>query len=370
MTELHAVSLYRDVQPEELDPIETELQRAGFQLVRLQARDRLEIVAIPERPDAAHSLAGLRPIEAMPGVDGVRQLTGLHPLAGRANWPTNTIVRVGDAVIGGNALVVMAGPCSVEGLEQVVQTARAVKAAGARVMRGGAFKPRTSPYTFQGLGEEGLELLAESRELTGLPIVTEVMSPNEVELVERYADILQIGARNMQNFPLLREVGRASKPVLLKRGLSATLEELVLASEYVLVGGQHQVILCERGIRTFETAVRNTLDLSAVPVLKSLTHLPVIVDPSHAAGKRSLVTPLALAAAACGADGLIIEVHPDPDNALSDGPQSLNLAGFAELMRALAPVASAVGRSLSSAATGPDLIPAMTHANGPDTWVS
>jgi 3-deoxy-7-phosphoheptulonate synthase len=243
----------------------------------------------------------------------------------------------------------MAGPCSVESREQLLETARAVKAAGARVLRGGAFKPRTSPYSFQGLGRDGLELLVEAREETGLPIVTEVMEPADVDLVAEHADILQIGARNMQNFPLLKEVGRINRPVLLKRGLSGTIEEWLMAAEYVMSNGNFQVILCERGIRTFETAVRNTLDLSAVPIVKRLSHLPVIADPSHGTGKWYLVKPLALAALAVGADGLLIEVHPSPDTALSDGPQSLNLDSFSNMMDALRLVGPAVDRTVAPA---------------------
>jgi 3-deoxy-7-phosphoheptulonate synthase len=238
---------------------------------------------------------------------------------------------VGGATIGGGTLSVMAGPCSVESRDQLMATADAVAAAGATILRGGAFKPRTSPYTFQGLGMEGLELLAEARERTGLPIVTEVMEPGQVDLVAEHADLLQVGARNMQNYPLLMAVGRSSRPVLLKRGLSATIEEWLMAAEYIVSSGNPSVVLCERGIRTFETSTRNTLDLAAVPLLRHLTHLPVVVDPSHATGKRSLVRPMALAAVAAGADGIMVEVHPDPDEALSDGEQSITLEGFAEM---------------------------------------
>jgi len=246
-----------------------------------------------------------------------------------------TVVKVGNVTVGAGGAVVIAGPCSVESREQVMEVARAVKEAGAHMLRGGAFKPRTSPYSFQGLGEEGLKYLREAGDAFGLPVVTEVLDPRHVNLVAEYADVLQIGARNMQNFPLLREVGRSGKPVLLKRGFGSTIEELLSAAEYVLLEGNDQVMLCERGIRTFERATRFTLDIAAVPVLKELTHLPVIVDPSHAAGKRSLVPPLAKAALAAGADGLIIEVHPKPEEALSDGPQSLTPEDFAALMREL-----------------------------------
>jgi 3-deoxy-7-phosphoheptulonate synthase len=246
---------------------------------------------------------------------------------------------------GGPEVPVVAGPCAVESWEQLEAAARAARESGARLLRGGAFKPRTSPYAFQGLGEEGLRLLARARELTGLPVVTEVMSPEAVPLVESYADALQIGARNMQNYDLLRAVGRARKPVLLKRGLSATLEELLMAAEYVVAGGNGRVILCERGIRTYERATRNTLDLAAVPALKDVSHLPVVVDPSHGTGRRSLVAPMALAAVAAGADGLMVEVHPWPDRALSDGPQSLTPAMLADLMVRVRAVARAVGRT-------------------------
>ena len=294
-----------------------------------------------------HFPEGLRDhLEAIEAVESVTRITRPYKLASREWKDSQTEVKVDGFWVGGSNFVVMAGPCSVESKEQLFTTARGVRASGASVLRGGAFKPRTSPYAFQGLGREGLELLAAAREQTGMPVVTEVLEPGEVSLVAEYADILQIGTRNMQNFPLLKEVGRTDKPVLLKRGLSATIEEWLMAAEYVMAGGNFRVILCERGIRTFETAVRNTLDLSAIPVLKRLTHLPVIVDPSHAAGKRYLVKPLALAAAAVGADGLIIEVHPTPDTAMSDGPQSLTLEDFDDLMGSLQPILSAVGRTL------------------------
>ena len=260
--------------------------------------------------------------------------------------PRTRPVDVGGVAIGGRGLVVAAGPCAVEGRAMLLEAAHATRAAGARLLRGGAFKPRTSPHAFRGLGDEALELLAEAHAQTGMPIVTEVMDPRQVERVAGVAHLLQIGARNMQNYSLLAEVGRSGVPVLLKRGLSATVEELVLAAEHVTVQGNAQVILCERGIRTFERATRNTLDVSAVPVLKAQTDLPVVVDPSHAGGRADLVAPLALAAVAAGADGLLIEVHPCPERALSDGAQSLTPAAFAELMRRLAPLAAAVGRTL------------------------
>ena len=263
-----------------------------------------------------------------------------------ANRGEKTIVQVGDVSIGAEKVAVIAGPCSVESREQMLEVARSVKASGAAMIRGGAFKPRTLPYSFQGLGVEGLKILAEAREETGLPVVTEVMSPENVGIVEEYADILQIGARNMQNYPLLKRVGEASKPVLLKRGLSSTVEEWLSAAEYVLAGGNEEVILCERGIRTYQKLTRFTLDLSVVPLLKEVSSLPVVVDPSHGTGVRSLVSPMAKAAVAAGADGLLIEVHPNPEEAKSDGPQSLRPDEFRELMKGLDPVALAVGRSL------------------------
>ena len=263
-----------------------------------------------------------------------------------ANRGEKTIVQVGDVSIGAEKVTVIAGPCSVESREQMLEVARSVKASGAAMIRGGAFKPRTLPYSFQGLGVEGLKILAEAREETGLPVVTEVISPESVGIVEEYADVLQIGARNMQNYPLLKRVGEASKPVLLKRGLSSTVEEWLGAAEYVLAGGNEEVILCERGIRTYQKLTRFTLDLSAVPLLKEVSPLPVVVDPSHGTGVRSLVSPMAKAAVAAGADGLLIEVHPNPEEAKSDGSQSLRPKEFRELMIGLDPVARAVGRSL------------------------
>lgn len=266
---------------------------------------------------------------------------------------SRSIVRIGRraASFGGAALAVCAGPCSVESREQLEACAAAVAKAGANVLRGGAFKPRTSPYAFQGLGEEGLRYLRDAADRFGLAVVTEVLDPRDVELVRRYADMLQIGMRNMQNFALLREVGAGSKPVLLKRGIAATIEEWLMAAEYVVAGGNPHVVLCERGIRGFDPQTRNVLDLAAVPVVQSLTHLPVIVDPSHGTGVRGLVIPMTLAAVAAGADGIIVEVHPSPAGAYSDGAQSLTLPGFGELMEHLEPVAAAVGRSLPEAAT-------------------
>jgi len=287
-------------------------------------------------------------IERMEGVERTVLILRPFKLASRAFQPQDTIVRVNGVTIGGKELVVMAGPCAVESREQLFEAALAAKKAGASVLRGGAFKPRTSPYSFQGLGEEGLRLLAEARDETGLPIVTEVMDPQLVPLVARYADILQIGARNMQNYALLHAVGEAHWPVLLKRGMMSTIEEWLMAAEYILSHGNERVILCERGIRTFEQYTRHTLDIGAVPVIKQLSHLPIIVDPSHGIGKWELVDPISRAAVAAGADGLMIEIHPHPEQALSDGAQSLKPERFAALMRELGKVANAVGRTMLS----------------------
>ena len=286
------------------------------------------------------------------GVESVVPISKSYKLVSREARPERSVVRVSDRVsFGGTRLAICAGPCSVESREQLEATALAVSRAGANVLRGGAFKPRTSPYAFQGLGEDGLRLLRDCADRHGLAVVTEVLDPRDVELVAKYTDVLQIGARNMQNFTLLREVGGARRPVLLKRGIAATIDEWLMAAEYVVAAGNHDVVLCERGIRSYDTQTRNLLDLSAVPVVQGLTHLPVIVDPSHGTGVRALVAPMSLAAVAGGADGLIVEVHPNPAAAFSDGPQSLTLPNFAELMERLAPVAAAVGRTLPEPAT-------------------
>ena len=288
----------------------------------------------------------LRSLESVACVESVTPILKPYKLASREVRQESTQVRVGDVMIGGRAIVVMAGPCSVESRLQLLDAAAGVKAGGARILRGGAFKPRTSPYAFQGLEDEGLKLLAEAKRETGLPIVTEVMEPDKVDLVAEYADILQIGARNVQNFSLLRRVGDTGKPVLLKRGMATTIQEWLLSAEYVLARGNPNVILCERGIRTFEATTRFTLDLNAVPVVKKLSHLPVVVDPSHGTGHWDLVEPMAMAGVAAGADGLIIEVHPRPEEALSDGPQSLKPERFAALMQRVRRIAQAVDRDL------------------------
>jgi 3-deoxy-7-phosphoheptulonate synthase len=288
-------------------------------------------------------------LEGSAGVDKVVPILKPYKLAStqiRHGQPS--VFEIGGRKIGGEHFALMAGPCTVESRDQTLETARVVKAAGGTMFRGGAYKPRTSPYAFQGLGRAGLRLLAEAREETGLPIVTELMDARDIEAVAEVADVIQVGARNMQNYPLLTEIGRSGIPALIKRGLASTLEELVMASEYVLKEGNEQVMLCERGIRTFETTYRFTLDLTAIPVLKELTHLPVIVDPSHAAGRRALVEPLSLAAAAAGADGIIVEIHPDPEEAICDGPQALENAGFQAYVDKLEQAAAVAGKSLSA----------------------
>jgi 3-deoxy-7-phosphoheptulonate synthase len=284
--------------------------------------------------------------EVLDGVKEAHRIMSPYKLASRHFKPAGTVIKMGEVEVGGEQVVVMAGPCSVESREQVMRIAELVARAGARVIRGGAFKPRTSPYTFRGLGEEGLRLLREAADHNGLLAISEVMDQTQIPLVAAYADILQVGARNMQNYNLLREVGRQSKPVLLKRGISATIEELLLSAEYILSEGNYQVILCERGIRTFESYTRNTMDISAIPVVKKLSHLPIIADPSHGTGRRDKVLPMARAAVAAGADGLLIEVHHEPERALSDGAQSLRPPQFEELMAQLRVIATAVGRRI------------------------
>jgi 3-deoxy-7-phosphoheptulonate synthase len=317
----------------------TRLRMAGLAVHRTEHDGRTRVAAVGDTAQV-----DWKEVERWPAVESVSKLARPFKLASRAFRPHDTVISVGKVAIGGPQLAIMAGPCSVEGEEQVFTIAAAVARAGATVLRGGAYKPRTSPYAFQGLGEEGLKLLRRAADANGLAVVSEVMEPQLVPLLARYSDILQVGARNMQNYALLREVGHADKPVLLKRGLSSTIEEWLLSAEHVMAHGNAQVILCERGIRTFETYTRNTLDLNAVPVVKELSHLPVIVDPSHGTGIRDKVAPMARAAIAAGADGLIIEVHHDPDRALSDGAQSLKPDQFAELVGQIRTIAEVVGR--------------------------
>lgn len=286
-----------------------------------------------------------KPLAAIPGVESVTPVLKPYKLVAHEFRQTASLVKIGDVVVGGNEIVMMSGPCSVESREQIISIARDVKKAGAKILRGGAFKPRTSPYSFQGLGVDGLKMLAEAREETGLPVITEIMDTKDLELMEQYADCLQIGARNMQNFSLLKEVGRSKLPVMLKRGLSATINDLLMSAEYILSEGNFNVLLCERGIRTFETMTRNTLDLNAVPVLKSETHLPVVVDPTHGIGLRQFIPQMALASVAAGADGLMVEVHNSPELAKSDGEQALMPDEFADLVARVRAVAQAIGRS-------------------------
>lgn len=333
---------------EKLNAVVDKVQGFGLQAHLIEGDNQtiVGVVGLPLPPSLDEQF------EIMPGVQNVLRVSKKYKLVGWDFHPKKTVIDLGDGVtIGGEAISLMAGPCSVESEEQTITTAHAVRAAGATILRGGAFKPRTSPYEFRGLGEQGLQILAKAREETGLKIITEVMTPSDVDLIGKYTDIFQIGARNSQNYLLLEEVGKTGKPVMLKRGLSMLIEEWLLAAEYVVAQGNPNVMLCERGIRTFENATRNTFDVSAVPVLQSMTHLPVIVDPSHAAGKRKFVDALALAGVAAGADGVILEVHPSPDHAMSDGAQSLNFDQFAKLTPSIAKVAEAVGRSLEVPAT-------------------
>ncbi len=334
------IIMHPEATPSEIDNVVAEVEAKGWQTHRSS--------------DHGQTVIGLQghgqPLDQfqlgqMPGVLDSMAITKKFKVASRAFRPEDTTFKIGGVTVGGPQLVIMAGPCSVESREQVMESAWAVKAAGGHFLRGGAYKPRTSPYDFQGMGEDGLRLLAEAREATGLPVVTEVMSPDKVKLVSVYADVLQIGARNMQNYDLLNAVGQAQRPVLLKRGMSATIEDLLMAAEYILRHGNTQVMLCERGIRTFDNKyARNTFDVNAIPLLKELTHLPIIADPSHAIGVRRYVKAMALAGVAAGADGLIIEIHPNPDKAVSDGPQSLTLEQFAALMPQIRAMAAAVGR--------------------------
>jgi len=328
---------------EQINHVSEKLKKLGFGVHLSKGTERTVIGAIGDK-----TTLQLETIQMLPGVSEIVPIRKPYKLVSREFQSEDTIVKITDQLSIGDKkpIAVIAGPCSVEGREEIIEVALAVKKAGAVALRGGAFKPRTSPYSFQGLGEEGLKLLSEAKEKTGLPVVTEALDTRDVALVAKYADMIQIGARNMQNFTLLKEVGKTGKPVLLKRGSGATIEELLMSAEYVLSEGNRNVILCERGIRTLETYTRNTLDLSAVPVIKKLSHLPVMVDPSHGTGKWDLVPAMAKAAVAAGADGLIIEVHPHPDEALSDGPQSLKPDTFEQLMSDLRLVAQAVGRQL------------------------
>ncbi len=336
------VVMKRGATNEEVQATVKRIQDLGCTEHVMRGVERTVIAALgDERGKNMHEV-----LSVLAGVENVIPVLKPYQLASSEGRPERSVVNVGGVKFGGPEIVVVAGPCSVESREQILVSAEAVKAGGGHVLRGGAFKPRTSPYSFQGMAEEGLKLLAEARERTGLPIQTEVMDTEDIEMVADYADILQIGARNIQNFSLLKKVGKVKNAVYLKRGMSTTIEELLMSAEYIMSQGNPNVILCERGIRTFETATRNTLDISAVPVLKEQTHLPIAVDPSHASGAWRFVPDLAKAAVACGADSLMIEVHPDPANAMSDGPQSLKPKRFAQLMEDLRPFAEAAGRTI------------------------
>jgi 3-deoxy-7-phosphoheptulonate synthase len=342
------IVMKEDATDEQIGAVIEKIESAGALAHPIKGA-RLTVIGAIGDVEQDVNVAGLG-LEGQPGVDRVMPILKPYKLASaQIRHGERTVLEIDGRKIGGDHFALIAGPCTVESREQLLETADVVKDAGVAMLRGGAYKPRTSPYAFQGLGQEGLRLLSEARERTGLPIVTELMDARDLEPVLEVADVIQVGARNMQNFPLLSEIGRSGRPVLLKRGLSATLDELLMAAEYVLKEGNPNVMLCERGIRTFESSYRTTLDLQAVPVLKELSHLPVVVDPSHAAGRRSLVAPMSLAAAAAGADGIIVEVHPNPDEALCDGPQALLADDFAEYVAAVERVAALAGKAFSTA---------------------
>jgi 3-deoxy-7-phosphoheptulonate synthase len=337
------VAMQETADEDQIQAVTERLTEMGFDVHRTTGARQTVLAAVGSRSEF-----DTRELEVLPGVEHVHRISAPYKLAGRSFRPEGTVVRFPNGLtIGSEAVVVMAGPCSVESREQLLRVAEEVAGAGARILRGGAFKPRSSPYSFQGLGEDGLLLLREAGDRFGLLVISEVMEISQIPLMLPHVDILQVGARNMQNFNLLRELGKIRKPVLLKRGIAATIEELLLSAEYIMSGGNYDVILCERGIRTFETYTRNTLDISAIPIVHKLSHLPMTADPSHGTGRRDKVAPMARAAVAAGADALLVEVHHDPDHALSDGPQSLYPAQFAKLMTELRMIAPAVGRSIA-----------------------
>ena len=335
------VVLEKNVSQEQLENIIKHLEDCNFAVHKSTGEEQIVLGAIGVQPNF-----DIRRIKILDGVAEVYRITEPFKLASRSFKKENTEIKIKDVVIGGKEVVMMAGPCSVENEEQIFAIAEIVSKAGAKILRGGAFKPRTSPYSFQGLGEEGLKLMRNAADKYGLLVITEVMESNNIDLVEKYADIFQVGARNMQNFPLLRDLGKTTKPIMLKRGLSATVEDLLMSAEYILSSGNKEVMLCERGIRTFETFTRNTFDLSAIPVIHKRSHLSIIADPSHATGLRDKVLPMARAAVAAGADGLMVEVHNDPEKALSDGPQALLPDQFAELMTQVKAIAEVIGRKM------------------------
>lgn len=337
------VAMQESADEVQIQQVIAHLMEMGFEVHRSTGARQTVLGAVGARSDF-----DIRNLELLPGVQEVHRISAPYKLAGRSFRPEGTLIRFANGLeLGGNPVVVMAGPCSVESREQLFATAEAVASAGAKVLRGGAFKPRSSPYSFQGLGEDALKLLREAGDKFGMLVISEVMEISQIPVMLPYVDILQVGARNMQNFNLLRELGKVRKPVLLKRGIAATFEELLLSAEYIMSGGNYEVILCERGIRTFETYTRNTMDISAIPIIKKLSHLPMAADPSHGTGRRDKVAPMARAAVAAGADALLIEVHRDPDKALSDGAQSLFPKQFAELMDQLRMIAPAVGRKIA-----------------------
>jgi 3-deoxy-7-phosphoheptulonate synthase len=336
------IIMHNNATPQQVELVIAQVKAAGLAVHLSQGIEATIIGAIGE----THNIP-TEQFEVLDGVDIVKRITQPFKLASRQFHPEDTVFELGGLRVGGDELVIIAGPCSVESRSQIIETALAVKEAGANALRGGVYKPRTSPYAFQGLGEEGLEYLAEARALTGLPIVAEIMSQTQLELMVKYVDVLQVGARNMQNFNLLRAIGETQTTVLLKRGLSATIEELLMSAEYILSGGNKRVMLCERGIRTYETTTRNTTDINAIPVLKNLTHLPVILDPSHSTGHADYVAAIARAAIAAGADGLIVEVHPDPAHAVSDGKQSLKPEKFASMVKQIGQIGQIMGRRIA-----------------------
>jgi 3-deoxy-7-phosphoheptulonate synthase len=338
------IIMKHDASEQDLDHVVQVIEKLGYKAHLIRGVERTVVGAVGDERGKAR----LESLRTLPGVENVVPILKPFKLVGRQLKQENTVIDVSGVLIGGDEIQIMAGPCSVESREQVLEIAATIKEGGAKILRGGAFKPRTSPYSFQGLEEKGLEMLAEARERTGLKIVTEVMDPHTVELVARYADILQVGARNMQNFALLKTLGKINKPILLKRGMMSTIEEFLMSAEYILSEGNYNVILCERGIRTFETATRSTLDLNSIPLIKKLTHLPIIVDPSHATGRWDLVLPMSKASIAAGADGLMIEVHPHPEEAFSDGFQSLLPERYLSLMREIRPLVSAMNRTISN----------------------
>lgn len=333
------VVLEKNISGNQVENIITQLEESGFKVHKYTGEERIVLNAIGVLPEF-----DTRKIQILDGVAEVHRVTEPFRLAGRSSKAENTIINTGNVTIGSNEVITIAGPCAVESEEQIFTIAEMVKNSGAKILRGGAFKPRTSPYSFQGLGEDGLKLLRMAGDEFGLAVITEIMDPARIDLINKYTDIFQLGARNMQNFPLLRELGKADKPVMIKRGMSATIDEWLMAAEYILASGNPQVMLCERGIRTFDNSLRNTFDVSAIPVVKKKSHLPVIADPSHATGMRDKVIPIARAAVAAGADGLMVEVHHNPVEAMSDGPQSLLPEQFKDLMDQVKKIAEVIGR--------------------------